>query len=113
MAVGDLGVTDEIDLQRGGGVGIGDVTDDVDVAVADFAGDGADQIGEETAGSFEDAEEEDLAWTAIGADRFAEAGDPFGDLLSGVGSLDLRLLRLTHRHAPTTLRTARPRGPSP
>lgn len=113
VAAGDFGVADEIDLEGGGGVGVGDVADDVDVAVRDVTRDGAQKIAEETARAFEDAEEKDFAGTGVLTDFFAQAGDPFCDLFGAVRSFDLRLLRLTHRHAPTTLRTARPRGPSP
>src|SRR6185503_6344970 len=63
----DVGEAEEVDLQRVRGAVPFGVADDVDEAIADVAGDGPEQIGQEDRPAFEDAEEEDLRVAGIAA----------------------------------------------
>src|SRR5215212_3646414 len=105
VALADVGVAEEIDLQRVGGGVVRNVADDVDEAIADVAGDGAQEVAEEAGGAFEDAEEEDLLLAGVGADRGAELTDPGLDLFLGEDGSDV-----LHPSPPSTLRRAFPPG---
>src|SRR5436305_722896 len=67
VPAGDVDVADVVDLDGGGGLGVGEVAHDVDESVADVAVDGAKQIGEKNRGAFEDAEEENVSAFGIAA----------------------------------------------
>src|SRR5688572_28039926 len=104
-AIADVGVAQEVDLQRVGELMVGDVADDVDEAITDFALDRAHEIGEEARLPFENAEEEHFALAGIALNFLCERANAIRDLLSGEYWSDL-----LHRSPPSTLRKAcRPR----
>lgn len=109
VAAADVGVAEEVDLQRVGGGVVGHVADDVDEAVADVAGNGPQQIGQEAGGAFEDAEEEDLGVAGIVANGGTDLTDPRPDLFrrkdGGEDGSDV-----LHPSPPSTLRRAFPPG---
>ena len=88
MLAGDVGPVQIVDLHRARRLGVGHLANDVDESVTDVAGNRAHQIREEERRAFEDAEEEDLCFTGVFADAFAELGDAAGDLFLAEFLLD-------------------------
>src|SRR5687767_9993078 len=96
MPGADAGMGEEVDLQCGRGFRVGHITNHVDEAEGDVAGNGPQQITQETGRSLQNPEKKYLGITRFLPNRLAEslhlAGDPFG----GEFSLDLDFLRARH-----------------
>jgi hypothetical protein len=85
---GDIRPMQIINFHRAGDLGVGHFAHNVNESVTDVAGNRAHQIGEKERRPFEDAEEEDVGFTGVFANAFAQPGDVAGDLFLAEFLLD-------------------------